>query len=119
MPAVPATEWPNDERAELCSGRPIFFVRRWRRWRAFLERVNALPRFGGVRGSRIVEQHFIVIDERPVPFFVFFVEFGGLEVAVGLFALELGDDFLCLGHPGVIGVKGHEVSESGDGLAGG
>src|SRR6266700_3391220 len=87
--------------------------------RAFFERVNALTRFGRKGRVGVAQQHFIVIDQRAVPFLVLFVKLRGLEIPARLFALERSDNFLGLRDARVVGIKGHEVGERGDGLPGG
>ena len=51
---------------------------------ALLELVNAPPSFGRIRRVGISQQHFIVVNPRPLPHLALLVELGDGEVAAGL-----------------------------------
>src|SRR5688572_27063432 len=86
---------------------------------SLLDRLDALARLDGVIGVRILQQHLVVINERPARFVVLFVELRGLEIAARLFGLERGNGFLRLADAGVIRVESQEIGEGRHGLSGG
>src|SRR5438046_662212 len=53
---------------------------------ALLEGIYSVAGLGGIGRIGVLEQNLIVIDEGAIPFFVFFVKPGGLEIAARLFA---------------------------------
>src|SRR6266446_9415805 len=46
---------------------------------ALVEQVDSPPRFGRERRVRILQQHFVVINDRSLPTLMFFVIFSGLK----------------------------------------
>src|SRR5262245_19888207 len=80
--------------------------------------VNALAGIVSVFGVGILQEHFIVIDERSIPFAPALIIASDLVGAARLLGLEYANFLLCLRHALVFGVKRREVREIGDGLAG-
>src|SRR5580765_7203188 len=74
-----------------------------------LDRVHSFTRTRSQCGGRVLELHFVVVNQRPSPALSLLVKQRGLESASRLLALERSDQLLGFVHSCIARVEIHEI----------